>query len=266
MRFQNLDINLLQSRFAETGTGYSLSYKPEVLSTNDEALAAANASAKDMVFLTEIQSAGKGRRGRSWDVTDNSALTFSLLLHPHIPMQSLSMITLVMGMAVAYGIKQTAGLPVQIKWPNDIILEGKKVCGILTEANPELSAVVIGVGINVGRMDWPAELADKAISLEEGGWKTPSREILLCEVLSRFQKLFAKFQKSGDMTLLRKDYDNLLIHKNKPVRILAGKNSFDGTSQGIDKEGCLLVINRKNGMLRHVRAGEVSLQGVYGSD
>ncbi len=264
MRFESLDIEMLKSRFAEMGTGYSLVYQPTVPSTNDQALKVAeNPEAENLLFTTEYQSAGKGRRGRGWDVTDNCSLTFSLLLRPEIPLQNLSMITLVMGMAVAEGIKKASGIDAKIKWPNDIIYQGKKLCGILTETSPDLKAVVIGVGLNVGLCEWPKELAEKAISLEECGWKEASREQVLCQILDSFHHLFALFSKSWDMTYLLEKYDSLLVHKDKQILISAGKNSFEGISEGIDKNGCLLV-KKESGQVTLVSAGEVSVHGVYG--
>ena len=124
-------------------------------STNEEAKRAGNVGAEEgTVFWADVQTAGKGRRGRSWYSEAANNLYFTILLRPQVTPDKASMLTLVMAHAVAGAVREFAGLEAQIKWPNDIVVAGKKICGILCEMKLDgtrLDYCVAGVGVNVGK-------------------------------------------------------------------------------------------------------------------
>ena len=181
------------------------------------------------------------------------------------------MLTLVMALAVTAGIQTV--LPhhadeIGIKWPNDIVVQGKKVCGILTEMSlsveqGSIDHVVIGVGINVKQTSFPEELADKAIGLQTAFSRELSRTELLTNICESFEKYYALFVTTGDLCLLIETYNDLLVNRGRQVRVLDPAGEYDGVAEGIDETGKLLV-KLEDGTVREVYAGEVSVRGIYG--
>lgn len=216
------------------------------------------------VAVTEFQNAGKGRMGRSWTAEAGSSVMFSLLLRPKIAPQYASMLTLVMGMAVARAV-ESLGFAPQIKWPNDVVLSRRKICGILTEmglSSGEIRHVVIGTGINVNLKEIAPELADKATSLYLEGGREYDRTQVLVRVLESFEIYYEQFVQDGSLKGLREEYERFLANKNQPVRVLDLQAPYEGICAGINDGGELLV-QRENGETTAVRAGEVSVRGLY---
>ena len=188
----------------------------------------------------------------------------SVLLRPGIPADRISMVTLVMGLAAAEGIRRACGLEVGIKWPNDVIASEKKLCGILTEMNTAGSFVVTGVGININNQEFPEELAGTATSLLLETGSPVSRERIAAEVLNAFREYYGLFCETGDLTLLLKRYNALLVNRGRQVRVLDQAAPFEGTALGIDSRGELLVKRADTGKMEKVYAGEVSVRGICG--
>ena len=175
------------------------------------------------------------------------------------------MLTLVMALAVAEGIRSIA-IP-GIKWPNDIVIDGRKACGILTEMSlsveqGSIDHLVIGVGINVAKQEFPAELQGHAVALEEFTSKV-NRSELLNAILQYFEGFYDLFCAQGDLSGLKKSYDALLINRDRQVRVLDPKGEYDGMARGIRPTG-ELIVELPDGELREVYAGEVSVRGIYG--
>ena len=190
----------------------------------------------------------------------------SLLLRPEFAPEQASMLTIVAGLSVAQSIREETGLKAQIKWPNDIVINGKKLVGILTEMSTEIdyiNHVVIGVGINVNIREFPKDICETATSLyiEEG--RTVKRAPLIAEVMRRFEEYYGKFEKAGNLSLLKEEYNGLLINRDREVRILGSRETYTARALGINETGELLVI-REDGTQEEVYAGEVSVRGVYG--
>ncbi len=142
------------------------------------------------VAVANAQEAGKGRLGRHWETPKGSALAFSMLLRPQIQPENASMLTLVAALAVSRAIDEYAGIKTQIKWPNDIVYQGKKLCGILTEMSADMDQihyVIVGIGINVQMTDFPKEIQNTATSLKLVTGKTLLRNKLLAKVLEEFE-------------------------------------------------------------------------------
>lgn len=246
------------------GDAWTVYHAAEMDSTNEWAKRLAEEGAPDLtVCFADEQTAGKGRLGRVWKSPAGTSVSMSVLLRPCIRVEHLSMLTLVMGMAAADGLREISGLEAGIKWPNDIVIHGKKLCGILTETSPDGSWVVIGIGINVNMTEFPDELKDKASSLLLETGRTESLSRTAAVVLKKFRRFYQVFCKTEDMSGLKADYERMLVNIHEKVRVLDPGKPFEGTALGIDDEGNLLV-RRDGGTVEHVYSGEVSVRGIYG--
>lgn len=244
--------------------GWTVYHAAEMDSTNEWVKRLAAENAPDLtVCLADEQTAGKGRLGRVWRSPAGTSVSMSVLLRPEVPPERLSMLTLVMGMAAADGIREISGIQAGIKWPNDVVSDGRKLCGILTEAGPDVSYIVIGIGINVNMESFPDELRDKAASLYMCTGRKYSRVQTAAAALNAFLGYYRMFCRTFDMSGLKEDYQRLLVNVNQPVRVLDPKEPFNGTARGIDNLGDLIV-EKENGETVHVYSGEVSVRGIYG--
>ena len=213
--------------------------------------------------LAEFQSAGRGRLGRSWEVPEGTSGMMSILLRPKFEPQYAPTLTLVMGMAVAKAVK-SLGFDVSIKWPNDVVVSHKKICGILTEMgvrDGKIDYAVIGVGINVNIREFPEEMADKATSLYLESGKEFDRSQIPGLVMEAFEEYYEKFAAACDLSGLKEEYESILANYNQPVRVLA-KEPYEGVARGITDGGELLV-EKTDGTIVAVSAGEVSVRGLY---
>ena len=213
--------------------------------------------------LAEFQSAGRGRLGRSWEVPEGTSVMMSILLRPKFEPQYAPMLTLVMGMAVAKAVKKL-GFDVSIKWPNDVVVSHKKICGILTEMgvrDGKIDYAVIGVGINVNIREFPEEMADKATSLYLESGREFDRSQIPGLVMEAFEEYYEKFAVTCDLSGLKEEYESILANYNQPVRVLA-KEPYEGVARGITDGGELLV-EKTDGTIVAVSAGEVSVRGLY---
>ena len=213
--------------------------------------------------LAEFQSAGRGRLGRSWEVPEGTSVMMSILLRPKFEPQYAPTLTLVMGMAVAKAVK-SLGFDVSIKWPNDVVVSHKKICGILTEMglrDGKIDYAVIGVGINVNIKEFPEEMVDKATSLYLESGKEFDRSQIPGLVMEAFEKYYEKFAATCDLSGLKEEYESILANYNQPVRVLA-KEPYEGVARGITDGGELLV-EKTDGTIVAVSAGEVSVRGLY---
>ena len=247
--------------------GKHICYFKELDSTNARAKQEAdNGAAEGTLVVTDMQTAGRGRRGRSWNSPAGVNLYFTLILKPVYQPDKAAMVTLVMALAVAEGISLTCGMEAEIKWPNDVVVNGKKVCGILTEMNVEhgqIQCVAVGVGVNVGLQEFPPEIADKAASLEAECGKPVSRAALAANILNAFEKYYESFLQELSLSCIRDKYNRRLVNRDREVRVLDPQGEFQGIARGINEFGELLV-ERDDGSVTIVFAGEVSVRGIYG--
>jgi BirA family biotin operon repressor/biotin-[acetyl-CoA-carboxylase] ligase len=268
---------------------YELRYFKTIDSTNEAVKrAAAEGAAEGLVIVGEEQTAGKGRRGRNWKSPAGESVYMSVLLKPVLPVEALSELTLVMGLSVAQAVSGLYGLDAAIKWPNDIVIRGKKICGILTELIPERThrgtgsapdaapdttgsnpgtpapcSIVIGTGINVNNTAFPAELADKAVSLRMIRGEKTSRGRVLAETLLCFRDNYRICLRTGDLSGIQEAYNSRLISRGRPVRIEDPRGPYTGISRGIDTSG-RLIVERSDGKVEAISSGEVSVRGLYG--
>ena len=218
------------------------------------------------LVVADKQESGKGRRGRSWVSPSGTGIFITLMIKPDINPNNASMLTLVAALAVAKAITSVTGEEAMIKWPNDIVVNGKKVCGILTEMNAQfdyINHIVVGIGINVHNESFPEEISQMASSLMiEAGGKRFHRAQIIAETMSYFEQYYDTFLKTQDLSALVREYDELLVNRNKSVRVLDPKEPFDGKAMGITPKGELIVDTWESRKL--VSSGEVSVRGIYG--
>ena len=217
------------------------------------------------LVVADRQEAGRGRRGRSWDSPSGTGIFMTLLLKPEMNPNHASMLTLVAAMAVARAISKCAGTEALIKWPNDIVIGGKKICGILTEMSAQfdfINHIVIGIGINVHNEHFPEEIAETAGSILLQTGKRIRRAELIEQILEQFEHYYAIFMETEDLSGLVKEYNSILVNMNKSVRVLDPKEPFEGKAMGITKKGELIVDTWESRKM--VSSGEVSVRGLYG--
>ena len=250
--------------------GRDILFYDECTSTQDmvrEALQ--KGAAHGITAVTDLQTKGKGRRGRRWETLKGTTIAMSIGLIKgtgiDIPDASLPAVALVSAMAVAKAIEALTFTKPYIKWPNDIVINKKKISGILLENFIEPDGrqfVIIGIGINTSESHFPDEIKDTASSiLSETGLRV-DRSMLVAEVLLGLDKYLSIYEKTADMSELVSEYDSYLINKETEVRVLDPVKEYTGIALGIDKKGALLV--ESEGEIKEVDSGEVSVRGVYG--
>ncbi len=257
----------IMSRLTTKWAGQQVLYFDETDSTNNQAkLAAENGALHGTLAVAEQQSAGKGRRGRSWSSPRGTGIFMSLLLKPDLRPEYASMLTLVAALSVSRALEEVTELTPMIKWPNDLVVNKKKVTGILTEMSAELEQiyyVVIGIGINVNMEELPAEIKETATSLCMEAGRKFSRSALIAAFLKNFEADFEKFEKTSDLSILIEEYNQRLINRGNIVRVLDPAGEYTGKAIGINEMGGLLV-EREDHSIQVITSGEVSVRGVYG--
>lgn len=257
----------IESRMETEVMGRRVVYFDEIDSTNIYAKKAAEEpNAEGVLIVADMQIAGKGRRGRTWDSQVGTGIWMTLILKPDVPPENASMVTIIAGLGVASAINKELGLESLIKWPNDIVVHGKKVCGILAEMSTEMdyiNHIVVGIGINANTEEFPEEIKEKATSLAiEKGNKIVRAELIAC-IMKEFEKYYQVFLDTNDLQNLIEEYNSYLVNYNKEVVIQNGSEKLEAMAYGINKKGELLV-RTKEGEEKTIMAGEVSVRGIYG--
>ena len=176
------------------------------------------------------------------------------------------MLTLVMAYASTIALREKTGLDIGIKWPNDLVVNGKKISGILTEMSAEIdyiNHVVIGIGINVNMESFPEDIAKTATSLRIEAGKEFRRFELIAAIMEHFEKAYEAVCEAGSLKPIMEDYTRLLVNCGRRVRVLEPEHEYDALALGIDKTGELQV-ECEDGSRKSVFAGEVSVRGIYG--
>ena len=246
--------------------GKPVVYYPETDSTNIRIRHLGDEGAPHgTLAVADRQTAGRGRRGRTWESPGGSCIYMSILLRPDLAPGKAPMLTLVMACGVAEGIMDCADVKVQIKWPNDIIVSGKKLAGILTEMSTQvdyINHVTVGVGINVNVQNFPEEIQTATSLLSETGTQT-KRAPVIAAVMKHFEENYKIFMQTEDMSGLMKKYSSLLVNQDREVLILEKDAEYKAYAEGINQKG-ELVVRREDGTVENICAGEVSVRGVYG--
>ena len=213
------------------------------------------------VVLAEEQTAGRGRAGRTWHSERGTGIYVTLLLRPKLAPVQAPLLTMLTGLSARAAIQAQTGLQVQLKWPNDLLLAGAKLGGILTEMHAEPTQVrfmVIGLGININQEKFPPEIADLATSLrKESGGKTHSRLELLVRLLTQFETDYNRFLREGPAFVVERFQQESDFANGKRVKVDAGMETYFGETDGLSPEG-LLRVKRDDGQAVTVIAGDVS--------
>lgn len=245
--------------------GRNYIYKASIHSTNDMAKEISADVQNGTVIVAEEQLSGRGRMGRTWVSPKGCGIWMSIILKPNMNPQDAVKLTQVAAVSVVCSIIKTANMDAGIKWPNDIIINGKKVCGILTEMNSEIDKinyVVIGIGLNVNQSEFPDDLKDKATSLYLEKGSKIDRKLLTAGILNYFEQYYNKYLEEGFASIR-----NLCIEKSvtigKQVRVVSTDGELMGQAIGIDHNGNLIV-KMQNGENTVIISGDVSVRGILG--
>lgn len=255
----------LENRLQGKKMGQPLYFYEETDSTNDRIreLAAENAP-EGTLAVAERQTAGRGRRGRAWEAPAGTGIWMSLLLRPAILPAQASVLTLLAGLAISEAIERETGLQAGIKWPNDILLNGKKLVGILTEMDcdmEQIHSVTLGIGINVQTTAFSKELEGIATSLLLESGKRFDRAALIETVLEIFAELYGAFLAAGgSFAPFMERYRRKCLNIGKEVRVIGGE-TYAATALDITPEGELLIKRKDTGKTEVVFSGEVSIRG-----
>lgn len=242
-------------------------YFDEINSTNTYAKQVALDKQEGTIILAEKQTQGKGRLGRAWSSGKGLGIYMTVILKPQILPADTVIITQVAAAAIVQAIKKTLQCDAKIKWPNDIIINNKKVCGILTELSGEienLNYIVIGIGINVNQVeeDFEKGLEDKATSIRACLGKKVSRKKLFHAAIESLNNMYKEFitQKSVDSVMnICREYSATI---GKEVRVVYNNKNIEGKAIDITENGSLLVQD-KDGNLTEIISGEASVRGLY---
>ena len=237
--------------------GRPLMYQASTGSTNDDALLAARSGAPHgSVFVADEQTAGRGRRGHTWHAAPGESLLFSVLLRPKLELTQTSALTLAIGLALRDAITPLIASPALIKWPNDLLVGGKKLAGVLVESQlqgEQLRAVIVGVGLNVASQEFPQEIAARATSLAMLGATRLAREPLLFELLEAIARRVQVYQERGVAGILS-ELNSADALRGRRVRV----DAKSGVGVGLDEQGRLLLQD-DSGVVQPILSGTVEL-------
>jgi len=256
-----LRLDSIQGELATKRLGTKFHYFEEIDSTNSHARRLAETGAPEgEVVIAERQFEGRGRLGRSWESPPYSNLYFSLLLRPALAPVHAPQMTLMAAVALADTVAAFVVEPPAIKWPNDILLQGKKVAGILTESSCDakhIEFVILGIGVNLNfpRERMPETIRDRATSLMEVGGKTFSRENFLRRLIQDLDRCYGILEDFG-FDAIAPRWEAYFALRGRRVRVEMVDEVISGTATGIDGDGALLL-EAEDGVLRRVLAGDV---------
>ncbi|MCQ4923445.1 biotin--[acetyl-CoA-carboxylase] ligase [Tissierella carlieri] len=247
--------------------GRNIYYFNSINSTNRKAKEIAFGEKEGTVLVAEQQEEGKGRLGRHWISPKGKGIWMSIILKPKVDPMKVAKITL-LGAAAVYKALSNMNIKSQIKWPNDVLIDGKKICGILTEMSAELNMinyVIMGIGINVNldESDIPEELKDKATSIKIIEDKEIDRKELFTNILNEFEKIYKDFidRDSISEAIDICKANSALIGKD--IRIIRGDEVRVGKALDINEEGHL-VVEFDGGIVENIYSGEISIRGLEG--
>ncbi len=243
-----IDVDELESKTNTRLIGKNIRYYPELISTNNTASEIAPLVPEGTVVIAETQKGGRGRMGTEWQ-SIKGGIWLSLILKPSIPLESTAKITLVAGIAVTNSLREI-GLNANIKWPNDVLVKGKKICGILTEVSAEVEKVdyiVLGIGINanVNVQELRQEIRDYATSISKEKSKTIDRNEFVASLLYEFEQQYIKF-KTHHFADIVDEWIALSDTIGKNVKITTPSRIIEGRAVSITEKGSLVVVDSNN--------------------
>lgn len=252
----------IRARLKTNSLGHNVFSYDEVDSTNDQASRfAEDGGAEGTLVLAEAQRKGRGRLGREWVSLKQTGLWSSLVLKPQVHPSKVATLTLMAALAVVEAIEQVSGLQAQIKWPNDVYLNGKKVCGILSEMRSEpdqIRFVILGVGVNLNLTDFPEEIQSVATSVSAESGQTVSRVLFLCHYLETFEKLYTQFP--GNVADVIEQAKEKCLTLGNNVTIKVGDQTVEGKAIDLDETGAL-ILEKQDGLREKIYSGDLQLIG-----
>lgn len=249
--------------------GREILYFESLDSTNTIAMELAEKSVSDAkksvysaVIIADTQTRGKGRLGRTWVSPPKSNIYMSVIIKPELAPRHATLLTIMAAVSCCRAVRSATGLEAKIKWPNDLMLFGKKFGGILTEikSDPDriLYAVIgIGINVNVNPSSFPPDIQPCATSIKEHLKRIQSRTILIAEILNEMD-YWHKILNSGDRKTLTEEWRALSSTIGEKVKVTAGREIFTGTAQDIDDDG-VLILRLESGAVKKINAGDVTL-------
>lgn len=253
--------DILRQRLKGSLFGKRVHHFFKVDSTNRVALQLAHAGEPEgTVVIAEEQTAGRGRAGRAWHSERAAGIYMTVLLRPPLAPVQAPLLTMLAGISAHAAIQSEVKLSLDLKWPNDLMLDGKKLGGILTEMHAEPSAVkfvIVGIGINVNQEKFPAELSAIATSLRIASGRRQARMEILSRLLREFETDYQRFLQEGPAGVIQRFSAISSFASGKNVRVTSGSTSFSGVTEGLSPEG-LLMVRREDGQVVTVIAGDVT--------
>lgn len=251
---------MLRQRLKGSLFGKRIHHFFKVDSTNRVALELGHAGEPEgAVVLAEEQTAGRGRAGNNWHSERAAGIYVTLLLRPPLAPVQAPLLTMMAGLSAHTAIQALTGLTVDLKWPNDLLIGGKKAGGILTEMHAEpgqIRFVIVGVGLNVNQEEFPGDLSAIATSLRAETGRPQSRLELLVRLLREFENDYTRFLADGAGSVIERFSSISSYAQGKRVRVTNGKESFTGITAGLGPEG-LLQVKRDGGQVVTVIAGDI---------
>lgn len=257
----DLSVEAITRGLATRWMGRVLHVYETIDSTNTKALqAAGKGEPEGAVFIADEQSAGRGRLGRSWVSPRGASLSLSVIVRPRVPPIQVPLVTLLTAISVAQAIREVTGVSSVIKWPNDVLINGRKVAGILTELRAEQDVVqdlVIGIGVNVnmGGDALPEDVRTSATSLKEETGRETNRSLLLCVLLQCLENWYEMFQR-GERDRIIREWLRTSDTIGRWVRVSAPGEVMEGEATGITPHGAL-ILRQRDGTERNIYSGDV---------
>ena len=252
----------INSELTTTVIGRQLKILPSVHSTNQYLKEIDSEDAENgFVVIANEQTQGRGRRKRTFVSARDSGIYISLLLKLNGRRHDIRLLTVCAAVAVSKAIERVCKMNAEIKWVNDVYCNGKKICGILTEAIisgelQELSTVIVGIGINTGKV--PSEIREIATSIREETGICGIRNTLIAEVLNQFESVYTDYTSNGKISDIMQYYESKLFIKGQQVLVVGLEDEYVASVLGIDNTGALIVKNG-TGDIQHIVTGEIKL-------
>jgi BirA family biotin operon repressor/biotin-[acetyl-CoA-carboxylase] ligase len=253
---------LIRPRLHTTQLGKSLYHFYTIDSTNSFALRLAEHEhkvAEGTVIIAESQTAGKGRLGRQWHSERETGLYLSVMLYPKAPPSLAPLLTLATTIAAHNAVERATQLNVDIKWPNDLLIGAKKVCGILAEMQAEVDRIrmmIIGIGINVNQLALPIDIADRATSLRLASGRAQSRIEILVDFLEELETLYMTFERDGPRAIIQQWIRLSSFGNGRKIEIDDGVRRIIGVTRGLNPLGALRV-EQADGRVEEIYSGDV---------
>jgi BirA family transcriptional regulator, biotin operon repressor / biotin---[acetyl-CoA-carboxylase] ligase len=261
----------IKARLKSNVIGSEILVFEETASTNDVIEQLAKSGAREgVVVFAESQRKGRGRHGRTWVSPRGKGLWFSVLLRPQLPPAATSRVTVAASVAVTRALRQCSGVDARIKWPNDVIANGRKLAGILVEAgtripsgsqasSPREQCIILGIGINVNckREDFSKELVGIATSLELESGRLQDRTALAAQVLATLDEYYRRTV--SDFEMIADEWAQLCTTLGKQIIVTVGRRRIEGFAQALDGDGALLL-RRDSGQIERIVSGDLALE------